>query len=108
MPNPQTLLTSLVGRATPASLRRPGFMMGITAVLDLVVTLQLGGSVAAALPRLALGGATSVLSLVTGSRGGRPRSVCGMLGAPPLWSRRASSSGRSPARPALGCLRSPS
>lgn len=66
--------------AVRASLRRPGIAMGVTAALDLVVTLLLGGPLAPAAPRALLGGATSALSIVTGSRGGPMRTLSGALG----------------------------
>lgn len=68
--------------AIRASLKRPGIAMAITAVLDLVVSgITRGwGGVLGALPRLLLGGATALFSLITGSKGGPLRKLTGAIG----------------------------
>ncbi len=67
-------------QAVRASLRRPGIAMAVTATLDLVVAIVTGGSgaVASTLPRFLLGGATAVLSLLTGRKGGALRMATGV------------------------------
>ncbi len=64
-----------------ASLRKPGLSLAATAVLDLFVAAVSGGSGAlgAAIPRLLMGGLTSLLSLITGSKSGALRSVTGVV-----------------------------
>lgn len=68
--------------AIRASLKRPGLAMAVTATLDLAVSGISGGSGAlvAAIPRFALGGATALFSLVTGSKGGPLRTITGAVG----------------------------
>lgn len=68
--------------AIRASLKRPGISMAITAVLDLVVSgvTRGWGGVLGALPRLLLGGATALFSLITGSKGGPLRKLTGAIG----------------------------
>jgi hypothetical protein len=63
------------------SLRKPGLAMAVTTMLDLFVTGISGGTSAltTALPRALGGGLTSVLSLVTGSKGGALRSLTGVV-----------------------------
>lgn len=76
----------LAGAAAPArqvlqrSLRRPGLSLAATSVLDLLVAALTGGmgAVAGALPRVLAAGVTSVLSLITGSKGGALRTVTGL------------------------------
>lgn len=69
-------------RVVRASLKRPGIALAATTILDVAVAVITGGTSALykALPRLVLGGATSVLSLVTGSKGGNIRKVTGIMG----------------------------
>jgi hypothetical protein len=69
--------------ALRASLRRPGIAMAVTTALDLVVSGISGGwgAVAASVPRFLLGGATALLSLITGSKGGGLRTATGVMGA---------------------------
>lgn len=66
-----------------SSLRRPGIAMAVTTVLDLVITFVTGGSAALPrmLPRMLTGIATTVMSLVTGSRGGALRKTTGAVAA---------------------------
>jgi hypothetical protein len=63
------------------SLKKPGLAMAVTTVLDLIVAGLSGGggALAGALPRVLAGGATALLSLVTGSKGGALRSVTGFV-----------------------------
>lgn len=63
------------------SLKKPGLAMAVTTALDLVVAGLSGGGSAlvGALPRVLAGGATALLSLVTGSKGGTLRSVTGFV-----------------------------
>lgn len=63
------------------SLKGPGLSMAATAVLDLVVAVVTGGSGAlgAAIPRFLMGGLTSLLSLITGSKGGALRDLTGVV-----------------------------
>lgn len=63
------------------SLKKPGLAMAVTTALDLVVAGLSGGTGAllGALPRVLAGGATALLSLVTGSKGGTLRSVTGFV-----------------------------
>ncbi|MBN1631264.1 MAG: zinc ribbon domain-containing protein [Thermoleophilia bacterium] len=69
-------------QAIRASLKRPGLALAATTVLDVAVAVITGGTSALykALPRLVLGGATSVLSLVTGAKGGGIRKATGIVG----------------------------
>ncbi len=69
-------------QAVRRSLRRPGVALLVTSVLDLVVAfLTRGpGAIVPALGRLALAGATSLFSIVTGPRTGPLRLVTGVLG----------------------------
>jgi len=68
-------------QAVRASLKRPGIAMAITTTLDLVVAGITGGTGAlvAAIPRVLLGGATALFSLVTGSKGGPLRKLTGAV-----------------------------
>lgn len=70
-------------RAIRASLKRPGLALAVTTALDLAVAAITGGTGALykAIPRFVLGGSTSLLSLVTGSKGGQLRKVTGALAA---------------------------
>ena len=63
------------------SLRKPGLAMAATAVLDLLVAGITGGpaAIAAALPRFLGGGLTSLLSLITGTKGGALRTITGVV-----------------------------
>ena len=63
------------------SLKKPGLAMAVTVVLDLFVAGISGGpgALAGALPRVLAGGATALLSLVTGSKGGGLRTVTGVV-----------------------------
>lgn len=63
------------------SLKRPGLSMAATTVLDLFVAAVSGGSgaLAAALPRAIGGATTSLLSLVTGTKGGALRGLTGIV-----------------------------
>lgn len=69
--------------AIRSSLRRPGIAMGITTALDVLVATITGGlpGLLAALPRMALGGATATLSMLTGSRAGSMRLATGAVAA---------------------------
>jgi hypothetical protein len=69
-------------RLVGASLKRPGLAMAATTVLDVAVAVVTGGTSALykALPRLVLGGATSVLSLATGRKAGNLRRLTGIMG----------------------------
>jgi len=64
-----------------ASLRKPGLSLAATTVLDLFVAAVSGGSGAlgAAVPRFLMGGLTSLLSLITGSKSGALRGVTGVV-----------------------------
>lgn len=75
-----SLLAAASRNAPLPSLRRSGVAVGLTAALDVLVTLQTGGSLALAAPRLVLGALTAVLSLATGTRGGWLRTASGLLG----------------------------
>lgn len=68
-------------RAAHASLRRPALAVALTALMDLIATLFMGGvgALPAALPRLVLSAATVTLSLITGSSGGTMRVATGIL-----------------------------
>ena len=70
-------------QAVRASLKRPGIAMAITTTLDLVVAGITGGTGAlvAAIPRVLLGGATALFSLITGSKGGPLRKLTGAISA---------------------------
>jgi hypothetical protein len=63
------------------SLRKPGLAMAATTMLDLLVAGITGGpaAIAAALPRFIGGGLTSLLSLVTGTKGGALRTITGIV-----------------------------
>ena len=63
------------------SLRRPGLSMAATVALDLFVAGVSGGpaALAAAIPRALGGGLTSMLSLITGSKGGALRGLTGVV-----------------------------
>lgn len=63
------------------SLKKPGLAMAATIGLDLLVAGLSGGTGAlvGALPRVLAGGVTSLLSLVTGSKGGALRSLTGVV-----------------------------
>lgn len=63
------------------SLRRPGLSMAATTVLDLFVAGISGGPVAlaAAVPRALGGGLTSLLSMITGTKGGALRGLTGAV-----------------------------
>ena len=63
------------------SLKKPGLAMAVTVALDLIVAGLSGGGSAlvGALPRVLAGGATALLSLVTGSKGGALRSITGFV-----------------------------
>ncbi|PKQ21123.1 MAG: hypothetical protein CVT66_01300 [Actinobacteria bacterium HGW-Actinobacteria-6] len=63
------------------SLRRPGLSMAATVALDLFVAGVSGGpaALAAAIPRALGGGLTSLLSLITGSKGGALRGLTGVV-----------------------------
>ncbi len=82
------LRAMLSGAAIPAarsvvqrSLRRPGLSMAATVALDLLVAGVSGGpaALAAAIPRALGGGTTSLLSLITGSKGGALRGLTGIV-----------------------------
>ncbi len=75
-----SLLAAASRNAPLPSLRRSGVAVGLTAALDVLVTMQTGGSLALAAPRLVLGALTAVLSLATGTRGGWLRTASGLLG----------------------------
>ena len=75
-----SLLAAASRNAPLPSLRRSGVAVGLTAALDVLVTVQTGGSLALAAPRLVLGALTAVLSLATGTRGGWLRTISGLLG----------------------------
>ena len=63
------------------SLRRPGLALAVTTVLDLFVAGITGGgtAVSAAIPRVIGGGATALLSMITGSKGGALRGLTGII-----------------------------
>jgi hypothetical protein len=67
--------------AIRASLKRPGLAMAVTTTLDLAVSGITRGwpGVLAAIPRFALGGATALFSLITGSKGGPLRKLTGAV-----------------------------
>jgi hypothetical protein len=72
-------------RAIRASLKRPGAALAVTTVFSLAVAMITGGtgalSLYKAIPQFVLGGFTSLLSLATGSKGGRIRKTTGIFGA---------------------------
>ncbi len=63
------------------SLRRPGLALAVTTVLDLFVAGITGGgtAVSAAIPRVIGGGATALLSMITGKKGGALRGLTGIV-----------------------------
>jgi hypothetical protein len=70
-------------RAIGGSLRRPGLVLAATTVLDLGVAWITGGTNALylAIPRFAISGSTSLLSVITGSKGGQLRKLTGIFSA---------------------------
>jgi hypothetical protein len=64
-----------------SSLRRPGIAMAVTTAIDTVIAIITGGmgGLLGALPRLLMGSATSVLSLLTGGRSGSLRTITGIV-----------------------------
>jgi len=70
----------LAQQAVRRSLRNPGLALLVTTALDLFVVWVTAGPVAVeeALPRVAAGAATALLSLLVGSRGGPLRALAGL------------------------------
>ena len=70
-------------QAIGGSLRRPGLALAATTVLDFAAAWITGGASAMylAIPRLVISGSTSLLSVVTGSKGGRLRKITGIFAA---------------------------
>lgn len=70
-------------RFAHGSLRKPGVALALTTVFDVALALITGGASALprVIPRLVMGIATTVMSLLTGSKGGGLRKATGVVSA---------------------------